>query len=190
MRPSRRYQAASAWGQATTMTRALHPVARSLLGWGSGGYVGDLERLGHKSRPDRLRSVVEEAGRSSRQRRLGRGGSNGGWAASVQRVGSLSPPRVQVNLSRSVSFGRRIEWRPHVHKRPSGVNHATYGTCPVPGRLSRWRDILVEPEGVVGVVGSFERSEAVELRHAVGLADAVQPFVHEEVDVYTRLVGG
>src|SRR5829696_4312358 len=45
------------------------------------------------------------------------------------------------------------------------------------------RDVLVEPEEVVWVVLALECLQAIVLGRAVGLADPILPFLHEEVDV-------
>src|SRR5206468_6233511 len=93
------------------------------------------------------------------------------------------PRRVATGLSRSSGAPRPSASRLEVKQTP--LQAGTPPTArPFPTGLAR-RDVLVQPEEVVGVVAPLERLEAVVLLGAVRLADPLLALIHQEVDVDT-----
>jgi hypothetical protein len=71
----------------------------------------------------------------------------------------------------------------------SDTARATASSCATGVGDSIRRNVLVEPEKVVRVVLALEPFQAVVLGRAIGLADPILPFLHEEVDVDMLMVG-
>src|SRR4030095_2328250 len=74
------------------------------------------------------------------------------------------------------------------HRTEHPVSCAATILAPQGGTFLQGRDVLVQPEEVVGVVLLLERLEALVLCRSVCLPDPLMALVHEEVHVHTGVI--